>query len=250
MANSRSGDSGTDRLVRVLETFTTTRTTQTASEIGWRAGLPPSTAHRIVGDLVTAGLLERDDDRRVRVGLRLWELTTRSSHALKLRQAAMPFMERVQDRVQEHTQLVVLEHDEALCVERLSAPGSGENITKIAGRLPLHAASSGLVLLAFAGRELRERVLAGPLRPIAKETITDPARLRRTIPEIRRVGHVIAPGYVSPVSTGTAVPVRDGTGAVVAALSVILPRTTDPADALRELKTASRGITDSIVNQL
>ena len=43
MANSTSGDSVTDRLVRVLETFTPTRTVQTAAEIGRRAGLPGST---------------------------------------------------------------------------------------------------------------------------------------------------------------------------------------------------------------
>ena len=79
MANSSSGDSVTDRLVRVLETFTPTRTVQTAAEIGRRAGLPPSMAHRIVGELVDAGLLERDEERRIRVGMRLWELATRSS---------------------------------------------------------------------------------------------------------------------------------------------------------------------------
>ena len=57
MANSTSGDSVTDRLVRVLETFTPTRTVQTAAEIGRRAGLPGSSAHRIVGEQVDAGLL-------------------------------------------------------------------------------------------------------------------------------------------------------------------------------------------------
>ncbi|MGY6497913.1 MAG: helix-turn-helix domain-containing protein, partial [Microcella sp.] len=73
VANSPSGDSVTDRLLRVLETFTPTRTVQTAAEIGRRAGLPPSSAHRIVSELVDAGLLERDDDRRIRIGMRLWE---------------------------------------------------------------------------------------------------------------------------------------------------------------------------------
>ncbi|OZB89101.1 MAG: IclR family transcriptional regulator, partial [Microbacterium sp. 14-71-5] len=163
MANSPSGDSVTDRLLRVLETFTPTRTVQTAAEIGRRAGLPVSTAHRMVGELVEAGLLERDEDRRIRIGMRLWELATRSSHALRLRQAAMPSMERVQSRLREHTQLAILEQDEALFLERLSGPESGANVTRIAGRLPLHASSSGLVLLAFGTRDLQERILAGPL---------------------------------------------------------------------------------------
>jgi DNA-binding IclR family transcriptional regulator len=246
MANSRSGDSGAERFVRVLETFTPTRTSQTASEIGRRARLPSSTAHRIVGELISSGLLERDQGRQVRIGLRLWELTTRSSRALRLRQVALPFMERVQAKVQEHTQLVVLEQQEALCVERLSAPGAGENITRIAGRLPLHASSSGLVLLAYADRDLQSRVLAQPLRRLTRETVTEPAKLSRLLAGVKRDGHVIAPGYVSAVSTGVATPVRDATGEVIASLSAILPREAATETALRELKAASRAIGEAL----
>jgi len=246
MANSRSGDSMTERLVRVLETFTPIRTAQTVSEIGRRASLPVSTAHRIVGDLVDAGLLERDADNRIHVGLRLWELATRSSSTLMLRQAALPYMERVQLRLKEHTQLAVLEEDEALCIERLSAPDSGENITRIAGRLPLHASSSGLVLLAFGGQELESRVLAKPLKRLSPETITDPDELSEKLAEIRRRGYVVAPGYLSRVSTGVAVPVRDQAGAAVAALSVVLPRSANPEPAVLELQSAARGIARAV----
>lgn len=242
MANSPSGDSVTDRLVRVLETFTPTRTVQTAAEIGRRAGLPGSSAHRIVGELVDAGLLERDDDRRIRIGVRLWELATRSSQALRLRQVAMPAMERVQARVREHTQLAILEQDEALFLERLSAPDSGANITRIAGRLPLHASSSGLVLLAFGDHELQERVLAEPLIALTRETITDPAVLRRKLAEVRALGHAVARGFIETVSTGVAVPVRDETGRVAAALSVVLPRDAPTEPALRELHAGKREI--------
>lgn len=246
MANSTSGDSAVDRLVRVLETFTPTRTVQTTSEIGRRADLPSSTAHRIVGELVDAGLLERDESRRVRIGTRLWELATRSSDALRLRQIAMPHMERVQARVREHTQLAVLEQDEALFLERLSSPDSGANVTRIAGRLPLHACSSGLALLAYGTAELRERVFAGPLRALSTETITDPAALRRKLDEVRTLRHVIAPGYIEDVSTGVAVPVLDGTGHAVAALSVVLPRGAKTETALLELQRAARAVEKSL----
>src|SRR3954452_7484852 len=242
MANSHSGDSVTDRIVRVLETFTPTRTVQSAAEIGRRTGLPASSAHRIVGDLIDAGLLERDDDRRGRIGLRLWELATRASHALRLRQLAMPAMERVQARVREHTQLAILEQDEALFLERLSGPGSGSNVTRIAGRLPVHASSSGLVLLAFGDHDLQERILAGKLTRVAPETITDAATLRRKLAEVRRLGHAVAPGYIETIATGVAVPVRDETGAVIAALSVVLPREAPVEPALVELHGAAREI--------
>jgi DNA-binding IclR family transcriptional regulator len=241
MANSPSGDSMTDRIVRVLETFTADRSMQTAADIGRRAGLPSSTAHRIVDELVAAGLLERDEDRRVHLGLRLWELALRGSTALRLRQAALPHMEQVQAHIREHTQLAVLEQDEALFLERLSHPDAGANITRVAGRLPLHASSSGLVLLAHAPAELRERVLAGALRAVSSETVTDAARLRRVLTEVRRTGVVVAPGWIESVSTGVAVPIRDA-GEVVAALSVVLPRETPPEPAIAALRAAARDI--------
>ncbi|CAH0144829.1 HTH-type transcriptional regulator KipR [Microbacterium sp. Bi121] len=241
MANSSSGDSMTDRIVRVLDTFTNDRTMQTASEIAGRTGLPPSSAHRIVGDLIRAGLLERDEENRVRLGMRLWELALRGSSALRLRQAALPHMEGVQAIIREHTQLAVLEHEEALFLERLSHPDAGANITRIAGRLPLHASSSGLVLLAFADPAVRERVLAAPLRAVSRDTVTDASALRSLLASIRRRGFVIAPGSIEAVSTGIALPVRDH-GEVIAALSVILPRDAATEPAVAALLDAARGI--------
>lgn len=241
MANSPSGDSLIERVVRVLDTFGVDRTVQTASAIGRRAGLPSSTAHRLVDELVQAGLLERDDEHRVRLGMRLWELALRGSTALRLRQAALPHMERVQAALREHTQLAVLEQEEALFLERLSHPAAVSNITRVAGRLPLHASSSGLVLLAHADPELRERVLAGPLRAVGPETVTDPAVLRRVLAEARRAGYVAAPGSIEAVSTGVAVPIRDR-GSVVAALSAVLPREAAVDPAVRALREAAEFI--------
>ena len=120
-------------------------------------------------------------------------------------------------------------------------PDAGANITRIAGRLPLHASSSGLVLLAHAPASVRERVLAGPLRALAPETVTDAARLRRILAEVRRTGVVVAPGSVEAVSTGIAVPIRDR-GEVVAALSVVLPRETPAEPSIAALRDAAAAI--------
>lgn len=245
MANSRSGDSMTARIVRVLDTFTDERTLQTASEIARRASLPTATGHRIVGDLVAAGLLERTDDQRVRLGMRLWELALRGSSALRLRQAALPHMEQVQSVIREHTQLAVLEHAEALFLERLSHPYAGANITRIAGRLPVHASSSGLVLLAHADPEVREQVLAAPLRAVSRETVTDAASLRALLASVRRRGYVVAPGSIEAVSTGVAVPVREH-GEVIAALSVVLPREAEVQPAITALLAAAAGVERSL----
>jgi len=65
VADSPEGDSATGRPVRIFVTLTRTRTVQTAVEIGRRSGLPSTAAHRIVSERVDAGLLERDDERRL-----------------------------------------------------------------------------------------------------------------------------------------------------------------------------------------
>lgn len=223
MANSRSGDGVVERLVRVLAAFDRDRPALTATELARRAGLPASTAHRLAVDLERQGLLEREEDGRFRIGLRLWELVTRGSRALALREAAVPAMEHVQSRIRQHTQLAVRDADETLFVERLSHPDAVPNIARVAGRLPLHASSAGLVLLAAAPAAVVERVLAGPLAALAPGTLTDPDAVRRKLAEVRRVGHAAAPGSVEAVATGIAVPVRDG-GETVAALGVVLPR--------------------------
>jgi DNA-binding IclR family transcriptional regulator len=245
MANSGSGESVVERVVRILATFDRDRRAQTPSAIARRAGLPTSTAFRMVNELLEAGLLERDERNRVRIGMHLWELTTRGSHALDLRQAALPAMEDVQSALLEHTQLGVLEHGEVLFIERLSGPDAGSNVTQIAGRLPLHASSSGLVLLAHGSIDLLEQVVGAPLRALTPETITDEAALRRKLDEVRRLGYAIAPGYVETVSTGIAVPVRDS-GVVVAALSVVLPRDRDPGAAVPLLQGAATRISAAL----
>ncbi|MBX3195665.1 MAG: IclR family transcriptional regulator [Microbacteriaceae bacterium] len=246
MANSRSGDSVIDRVTRVLASFDTTRTGQTVAQIARRTGLPSSTAHRLVADLAAAGWLERDDDGTIRIGMRLWELTTRGSLALGLRQAALPHMETVQTALRQHTQLAVREDDAVLFLERLSAPGAASNIARIAGRLPLNASSSGLVLLAAADPETQERILAAPLTALTPETIAEPAELRRKLAEVRRLGYAAAPGSIELEATGIAVPVRHGND-VVAALGVVVPRSQgDHERIVRLLREAADGIRESL----
>ncbi|OJX65242.1 MAG: IclR family transcriptional regulator [Micrococcales bacterium 73-13] len=249
MANSGSGDSMVERVVRILGAFDRGHTDLSPSEVARRAGLPMSSAHRIVGDLLRTGLLERDLEGRVRIGMRLWELTTRGSRALALRQAALPAMERAQAEIGEHVQLGVLDQDEVLVIEQLSAPDAVSNVTTVAGRLPLHASSSGLVLLAFGRQTLRNRILARPLPPVGPSTITDAAALGRRLDAVRRDGYAILAGSIESVATGISVPVADRAGTTVAVLSAVVPtgwpRERETLDALRRTaQTVSEAIAD------
>src|SRR5919199_4879925 len=108
----------------------------------------------------------------------MWELAQRASPTLSLREAAMPFLEDLHAVIGHHVQLGVLDGDEVLFVERISAPNAVVNYTRIAGRLSMHASSSGLVLLAHAPAEQQERGLAAPMQRLTRNTPTDPKQVR------------------------------------------------------------------------
>ncbi|MFD7130848.1 IclR family transcriptional regulator [Streptomyces sp. NPDC059894] len=243
MARSNAGESVLSRAMRVLRLFTAGSPTLTVSEIARRADLPVATAHRIVGELVELGALDRAEGKHVRMGYQLWELASRSSRVLDLREVAMPFMEDLQTVVRQHTQIGVLEGTDVLYLERLSARGAVQNITRIAGRLPIHATSAGLVLLAHSPLELQEEVLARPLRGYTARTVTDPARLRSLLAQVRREGFVVAAQMISQAGTGVAAPVQGPAGEVVAALSIVIPAADPhPRTLVPALLAAARGI--------
>ncbi|MER6064958.1 helix-turn-helix domain-containing protein [Streptomyces sp. NPDC001792] len=171
---AQKGESVLARIVRIFEAFTPEDSSLTVSEISRRTGLHVATASRLVAELVSYGFLTRDADRRVRIGMRLWELATRASPSLSLRGAAMPFMEGVHDVVGHHVQLGVLNDDDVLFLERLTARGAVVNYTRIAGRLPLHASSSGLVLLAHGSRRPAPARPGGAPAPLHPEHSRQP----------------------------------------------------------------------------
>ncbi|MFR0355178.1 IclR family transcriptional regulator [Streptomyces sediminimaris] len=234
------------RAARILEAFSQEEPALTVSEIARRTGLHVATASRLVGELVAHGFLGRDDDRRVRIGVRLWELAVRASPALSLRDTAMPFMEGVHDVVGHHVQLGVLDGDEVLFLERLSAPNSVINYTRIAGRLPLYASSSGLVLLAHGSADLKQRVLTGSFTACTPATPATPARLRVTLAEVRQQGYAYCPGYVHEEALGVAAAVRGANGRVVAALSVIVPNDPGAQAVVPVVRTAARGVSRAL----
>ncbi|MEJ2871470.1 IclR family transcriptional regulator [Actinomycetospora sp. OC33-EN08] len=242
MARSSSGEGVLERVVRILEAFTPEDRALTVGEVSRRAGLPTATGSRLIADLEAHGLLTRDADRRVRVGTRLWELASRASPTLSLRELAMPVLEDLLRVVGHHAQLGVLDGDEVLFVERLSTERAVVNYTRIAARLPIHASSSGLVLLAFGAAERQERVLGGPLARFTEATVTDPRELRRRLADIRKQGFVLCPGFLHLEATGIAVPVRDESGSVAAAVSVIVPNDEDARTHVPTLTAAARQI--------
>src|ERR1700712_5715862 len=142
MPRVATGESSLARAVRILESFTPDDPELTVGEVARRAGLHVATASRIVGQLVDSGLLSRGPGREVRVGMRMWELASRAAPTRSLRDAAMPYLEDLHAVVGHHAQLAVLDGEEVIFLERLSARDAVINYSRIAGRPPPHISSS------------------------------------------------------------------------------------------------------------
>jgi DNA-binding IclR family transcriptional regulator len=237
----------TGRVLRVLAAFTADRPELGLTELSRRAGLPLSTAHRLVGELADWGALERGEDGRYRVGLRLWEVGALAPRGLGLRESAMPFLEDLYEVTKQNIQLAVLDGTDVVYVERISGRGAVNVITRVGGRLPLHATGVGLVLLANADPELQEQVLAGPLKRYTAKTMCHPDDVRRALAEVRRTGVAVSDGQIELVALSIAAPVRGPRGDVVAALSVVVPAETSDARAyIPVVRAAARGISRAL----
>jgi DNA-binding IclR family transcriptional regulator len=246
MPRTATGESVLSRGVRVVEAFDAVHPELSVSDIAARTGLHIATASRLAEELVKLGWLARGSQRRLRLGVRLWEVATRAAPTLSLHDAALPVMEDLRKVMGHHVQLAVLDGDEVLFLERLEAPGAVVNYSRIAGRLPAHASSSGLVLLAHAAADVQERALSRRLERFTDGTIADPDALRRALADVRRQGYALLRGHVHEDAAGIAVPLRDADGAVVAALSLIVPNDDVALARVPILQTAALAITRSM----
>ncbi|WP_040825134.1 IclR family transcriptional regulator [Nocardia jiangxiensis] len=246
MARSPSGESVLSRAVRIFEAFDADMPAIGVSELARRTGLPVATTSRLVNELIGYGWLRRDADRRIRIGVRIWELVSRASPTLGLREMAMPFMQDLHAVIGNHVQLAVLQDSEVLYIERLSAPGSVRNLSRYAGRLPLHASAPGLVLLANGPLELQDSILTRPLTRYTPHTVTDPKALRALLGEVRRTGIAFCPGHLDETTTSIAAPVRTVRGLVVAALTAIVPNDDAARSIAPAVQATARGISRAL----
>ena len=174
-----------DKAVVVLAAFE--EAPATLAELVERTGLSRATAHRLAVALEAHGLARRDDDGRFCLGLRLIGLGHAAATAVPVWAVARPALAWLHEQTGESVQLYVLDGDARVCVESIESPRELRTIVPVGARLPLTAGSAA-------------KVLRG-----------DPAEWVASVGE-REEG-------VASVSS----PVHDGSGRVVAAVSVSGP---------------------------
>ncbi|GAA0546520.1 IclR family transcriptional regulator [Saccharopolyspora spinosporotrichia] len=236
----------TTRALTLLDCFAPTRPALTLSQLALRAGMPLSTAHRLVGELVGWGALERDADGAYCIGLRLWELGALAPRGAGLRERALPFLEDLSQITRENVQLAVREGTEVVYVERIAGSGAVPVLTRVGGRFALTATGVGLVLLAHAPAELQDEVLAAHIDRYTELTVTDPARLRRLLADVRSNGFSISDRQVTMDAISVAAPIMDTQGQAVAAVSLVVHHGTSPHALAPLVRTSARAISRAL----
>lgn len=210
----------TAKSLSVLGAFSQRTPHLTLTDIAEGADLPLSTAHRLVGELVSWGGLVRRSDHRYEIGPRLWRLGLLASMSRDLREAALPLMQDLAATTGENVHIAVRSGIRALYVERIAGTRSVPIVSRNGAELPLHATGVGKVLLAFADRATTEKAL-GQLVRVTPYTIVESGRMARQIIEIRRRGWAQTAEEMTIGTCSVAVPVHNREGDVVAALGVV-----------------------------
>lgn len=244
-----AGPSVASKVFAILSAFVPGESRLTLSEISRRAGLPLPTAHRLVGELVRYGGLEREDRRTYRIGVRLWELGSLAPIRGGLRELAMPFMEDLYEATHENIQLAVVADLEGMVIEKISGRASVPIIARVGGRLPLYPTGVGKVLLAYGPQELVDRVIESGLLRYASHTIVDPKRLLEDLERTRQRGYSVTRDEMTDGSVSVGAPIFGPEQQVVAALSVVVDsrRIRDPERLAPPVRTAARGLSRQVI---
>lgn len=213
-----------DRLVQLLDAIARYGEPVSLKLLSAETGLHTSTAFRILASLESHGLVERDRVGRYRLGSKLLRLGGRIHRELDLREEARPVLEWLRGELDETVNLTVPEGDEAVYVERATTRKMMRVEHVIGSRAPLHVTAVGKLFLAGRGpRGCAEYAARRGLKALTPNTITDPGRLEREVEAAARQGYALDTEEAEQGVGCIAVPVRDASGGVVAALSVSAP---------------------------
>ncbi len=194
-------------------------------ELSRVTALHPSTAHRILNDLVMARMVDRTEPGLYQLGMRLLELGNLVKARLNVRDAAAGPMRDLHKLTGETINLAVRQADEIVYVERAVSERSGMQVVRaIGGRAIMHLTSSGkLFLAADDARAVRSYSMRTGLAGQTRNSITDVQRLERELEEVRRQGFARDNEELELGVRCIAAAIRDDGGRIVAGLSISAP---------------------------
>ncbi|MCF3948388.1 IclR family transcriptional regulator [Acidiphilium sp. AL] len=217
-----------------------------------RTGLPKATLHRLLQELIEAGLIRSGPDRTYRPSLGLLELAYRAWESIDLKQVAARHVDALWHSTEETVHLAVRDGLEIIYIDKRESPKTLRLFSSIGRRGPLHCTGVGKAILAHLPEAEREDVIARiTLTGHTPHTITSRHLLRAEFDRIRSEGIARDCEEHEEGIFCVAAPIFDRNFRPVASLSVTAPGIRmDRArlDALApEVKQAARLISQDVV---
>jgi len=237
-----------ERLVSLLDALAEQRDPVSLKELSLRTGLHPSTAHRILNDLVTARFVDRAEPGAYQLGIRLLELGNLVKARLDVRDASLDPMRELHRATGQTVNLSIRQGDEIVYIERAVSERSGMQVVRaVGGRAPLHLTSVGkLFLAADDARIVRAYAARTGLAGHTRNSITDLPRLERELALVRARGYARDNEELELGVRCIAAGVRDDTGKLVAGLSISAPADFIQDDWIDQLCRTADGISSSL----
>ena len=220
-----------ERMVALLDALAKYPDPVSLKELSKVSGLHPSTAHRILNDMVLTRFVDRIEPGTYRLGMRLLELGNVVKSRLSVREAALDFMRSLHKKTQQTINLSVRQGDEIVYIDRAFSERSGMQVVRaIGGRGPLHLTSTGKLFLSVdEPKAIRAYATRTGLAGHNKNSITDLAKLERELSLVRARGYARDNEELELGVRCMAAGIRDDSGKLVAGLSI-----SAPADRLDE----------------
>lgn len=219
-------------------------------EISERSKLPKPTAYRLLTTLESMNyvykLKENEHDSRYRLGLKLLELGKLVSDQLEVRRIAFPYMETLANEIQEAVHLVVINHNEAIYIEKVESSKAIRLYTRIGKSSPLYVGSGPKLLLANLPKEKQEVIIS------QAETKGKINRLKfeEELQRIRMEGYSYSISEQDENTTGISYPIYDYRNRVIAALTISGLSTYFEGDNLKSIKAKSEEAAEVISRKL
>ncbi|MFC0529046.1 IclR family transcriptional regulator [Phytohabitans kaempferiae] len=192
------------------------------AEIVNELDIPKTSAHSLIKSLVSINYLVPDQNRGYRLGLRVFELGTAVDITQALIEAGRPELLATSRATGCTCNLGILDGYHVFYVDKVQDSETRiQIVTRVGGRLPVHATAMGKVLLSGLTDHALDSWIGGmTFEPLALRTVTDPAILREQVIAARTNGFAVDDEESHPNVVCVAAPVVDAAGKVIAAVSV------------------------------
>ena len=232
-----------ERMMALLDALASYSDPVSLKELSRVSGLHPSTAHRILNDMVVTRFVDRVEPGTYRLGMRLLELGNVVKSRLSVREAALDAMRALHRKTQQTVNLSVRQGDEIVYIDRAFSERSGMQVVRaIGGRGPLHLTSTGKLFLSVDDlKAIRAYSTRTGLAGHTRNSITELARLERELSLVRARGYARDNEELELGVRCMAAGIHDDSGKLVAGLSISAPADRLQEDWLEDLvQTAAR----------